>query len=507
MHLLKSSSFLILFSFLLVGCSSNKEILNGPSKIEEKVFNVQDFGAIGDGIVDDTKPIQRAIDGARLKTSTILYFPEGTYLVSRTLKNACISLYSGMTIKGDGIDKSIIKLKKNQDSHTRIVSLDNVKNVRIDSISFNGNAYEKNDFENKIESQFNKIIIKEKNRSNEHLHSVFIKNSRNIQIRNCSFYNSRGDGIYVTGLYNNQERAEDIIISNCRFLSSKRNCLTLAHGYKNILIENNSFYGEHVFSSLIDSEPQQNKIKQSYTCEKLIIRNNKFIVPKGKWKRLDIAGRVITKNILIDSNYFKNVEVHLVNTEALVFSNNKMFQNYQNDSESILIRYFNNNLQFFNNTIDIEGKSSAIKIQGYTKNSKNADPTIPHAIPQDIEFYQNSINTNSSSYAIKLETVNQFFLEKNKITGFDLKEESKCIYLDAKAGKTNIRDFFFSENTVKGFEYFLHLNSRKDRKIFCVVLNKNTLKDVIPSFNVKPCKQLQNKEKCPDNCIMDKREF
>lgn len=57
--------------------------------------NVKDFGARGDGITDDTAAIQRAvIDGNRCgpsacesstNTPAIVYFPEGTYLISKSI--------------------------------------------------------------------------------------------------------------------------------------------------------------------------------------------------------------------------------------------------------------------------------------------------------------------------------------------------------------------------------------------------------------------------------------
>jgi hypothetical protein len=47
---------------------------------EADVANVLDFGAVGDGVADDTAAIQAAIDAA-----TNIYFPSGTYLVSESI--------------------------------------------------------------------------------------------------------------------------------------------------------------------------------------------------------------------------------------------------------------------------------------------------------------------------------------------------------------------------------------------------------------------------------------
>ena len=45
----------------------------------------QDFGAVGDGVADDTDAIQQAIDAQRAKANKIVYFPPGTYRTTRTL--------------------------------------------------------------------------------------------------------------------------------------------------------------------------------------------------------------------------------------------------------------------------------------------------------------------------------------------------------------------------------------------------------------------------------------
>ncbi|NJM14184.1 MAG: hypothetical protein HC896_01305 [Bacteroidales bacterium] len=42
------------------------------------------YGAVGNGITDDTKAIQKAIDDNKF-VHQVIYFPNGTYLVSKTL--------------------------------------------------------------------------------------------------------------------------------------------------------------------------------------------------------------------------------------------------------------------------------------------------------------------------------------------------------------------------------------------------------------------------------------
>jgi hypothetical protein len=62
------------------------------SMIEGAPANVLDFGAVGDGVADDTAAIQAALDSG----AGVVYFPAGEYLVSS------VSANSNTTIYGDG---------------------------------------------------------------------------------------------------------------------------------------------------------------------------------------------------------------------------------------------------------------------------------------------------------------------------------------------------------------------------------------------------------------------
>jgi Pectate lyase superfamily protein len=85
--------------------------------------SIKDYGAVGDGVTDDTAAIKRALADGRLDAggnplhppaefngrAKGLYFPPGTYLVSDTLKwvGCCV------TLQGSGPTQTIIKLKAN----------------------------------------------------------------------------------------------------------------------------------------------------------------------------------------------------------------------------------------------------------------------------------------------------------------------------------------------------------------------------------------------------------
>jgi hypothetical protein len=85
------------------------------AKLDDAI-NVKDFGAVGNGIVDDTLAIQRAFDevlfggfaATQPRLRRPIYFPAGTFIISNSLK---IPAY--LTIIGAGVQKTTIQQTSN----------------------------------------------------------------------------------------------------------------------------------------------------------------------------------------------------------------------------------------------------------------------------------------------------------------------------------------------------------------------------------------------------------
>ena len=71
--------------------------------IEGSAVNVKDFGAVGDGVTDDTAAIQAAIDYSDSLGGTRIIFPKGRYLVSSTL-----NITNDFYIQGIGKDSIVL---------------------------------------------------------------------------------------------------------------------------------------------------------------------------------------------------------------------------------------------------------------------------------------------------------------------------------------------------------------------------------------------------------------
>lgn len=84
----------------------NTSITTMKKRFESDYINVKDFGALGDGITDDTQSIKNAISYAVSVNVLKIIFPSGIYIVTET-----IYLDSGIQLRGNGKkkDNTIIK--------------------------------------------------------------------------------------------------------------------------------------------------------------------------------------------------------------------------------------------------------------------------------------------------------------------------------------------------------------------------------------------------------------
>ncbi len=103
-----------------------------------QLYNVLDYGAVGDSLTDDTDAIQSCIDAAEAETvhRATIYFPPGIYRISDTLEiHGAANPYYSISLRGEGYNSVIFN-----GGTTATMSIDSASYFRIDGLCFLGNG-------------------------------------------------------------------------------------------------------------------------------------------------------------------------------------------------------------------------------------------------------------------------------------------------------------------------------------------------------------------------------
>lgn len=259
----------------------------------ENFVNVKYFGAVGDGVTDDTDAIQDAFESVKTSGGTV-YIPAGTYLINTYLfdsgnssRACCLHIYSNTTLLMDknakllkGHDVSRILSIHNESS---AVSYSGAENIVIDGGIFDGdNTLAGTDagmgFVYFTHSQFVTLRNAKFINSAGTWHALECNSSKNVIIDNCIF-----DVIYHNGAIdidaandsgnlgqNDHTVCESIEIKSCYFNTGYRSAIQNHSDYAqhNIRIHDCEFHFTGVQKGVIDF---------ASTVSKVDVYNNTFI--------------------------------------------------------------------------------------------------------------------------------------------------------------------------------------------------------------------------------------
>ena len=107
-----------------------------PMDAENNIWNVKDFGAVGNGRTDDYTALQRAVNTVIRKGGGTLYFPAGTYSISQTLR-ITMEGDAPLTLAADPVGGATVQTEAEVQGAVLYV---NHPNVTVHKVSFNQNA-------------------------------------------------------------------------------------------------------------------------------------------------------------------------------------------------------------------------------------------------------------------------------------------------------------------------------------------------------------------------------
>lgn len=184
--------------FLSTGSTTARTLANRFAD----VVNVKDFGAVGDGVADDTAAIQAAIDSL----SGTIYFPDGNYVTSSTINLNNL----GQQIIGSSRSKAIIfAIHMNGPVLTITAPRCSVNNIRVDS---------KNGSIRRAASPFGKTAPDATVDGVSNNHGIMILKTgsllTHIQIKNVDVVAQPGCGIYRGG-EGTETIIESVSVTSC----------------------------------------------------------------------------------------------------------------------------------------------------------------------------------------------------------------------------------------------------------------------------------------------------
>lgn len=372
-------------------------LVSAINEINKKfLVSVKDYGAKGDGIVDDTLSIQNAIDYAFSRGGGIVFIPNGVYMIKAHTDSPAYTDYLR--------DQGGIALKDN-------VTLLLDSGATLKAISNAANAYQ---------------VIRTVNRNNVKIIGGTIQGDRdthtgttgewgygigvlggsNITISDITCKDCWGDGVnIVNGISNTaSDYPLNVLLSNIKCIRNMRNALTIGAG-KYITVKDSEFkdsigiQGEHG----IDIEP---------------------------WDAAIPVHHVTIENCICSGNNGCGAQIFEANTDDIVFnrclfSNNKDAMYHEGQFKTIK---YPTNITLNDCVFELGDAGCPIGVNVYNTYGFNINKCQFVNTTVVLNGYTKNVSLNDNIFTLTNYTETYIFLSPNEVNGLILNNNTYDVY-------------------------------------------------------------------------------
>ena len=221
------------------------------------VFNVTAYGATGDGVTDDRLAITAAMAAANAIGGGVVYFPAGTYIVSRDATNSYSLDLPGnnITLLGERHLSWIKHPTGMPNSSVAILRCLGRENIVIDSMGFDGN------WGCEVGVDDTRDGLNHTTQRDPKNYGLMLRSTVNAIVRNCAFTQLYGDAIWVGsgGAAEYSTGATNTRIRDCDIDITARDGIALAQKCEGISIKGCRI--TNTYASPFDTEPGDQPVR------------------------------------------------------------------------------------------------------------------------------------------------------------------------------------------------------------------------------------------------------